>query len=710
MDGNSRSAEVSTDDQAKLFCILAENTTDIVIWSDLDTTRRYVSPAVKNILGYDPEELVGTKPIDFIHPEDTHRFQTTLDELYRGAIESALTTQRYRRKNGQYVWIEALFSLTRDHAEGPATGLVASLRDVSNRKQVEESLRISEERLAMALDSGSDGVWDWNVKSGYVAHSGKWHLLMGFGLDGTEPTMQAWSALVHSDDRPSANQAFTDHLKGLTPSFKIELRIMSKRTGGYRWTYTRGRVVERDLNGRAIRVVGSHIDITQRKEAEMTIAHMALHDPLTGLANRTLFHDRLEQQISSFEQHDRNLVLLACDLDYFKAVNDLMGHCAGDALLRAIADRLRQTASERDTVARLGGDEFAIIMHGSAHSSEAIGLAQRIVAAVQQPVIFEGHALVVSMSIGIAIWTGQDQTCSADELLKKADIALYRAKADGRNAFCVFETGMISQKTKRNELVQELQRAVEKQEFVLNYQPIVDLATGVVGGFEALLRWHHPDRGTIQPNDFISTAEESGLIVPIGKWVLNEACRQAATWPKHLRMAVNVSAVQFNHPQLFQSDVVAALATSGLAASRLELEITEGVLLKDAETVIMCLRGLRELGVSIALDDFGTGFSSLTYLRRFPFDKIKIGQSFVHEIADADTAEIVKAVVGLAKRAGAGVTAEGVETEEHLAYVIASGCTQMQGFLFSAPLDWLEADRMAVAKPSVPPSKRRRAR
>ena len=677
------------------FRLLAENTTDVVIWADLDTRRRYVSPAVESVLGYTPEELVGTKPTNFVHPDDAAAYGRLLDDLCQGAMANVMTTQRYRHKDGSFVWIEVSFSLMRDEADGPVVGYVASLRDVSDRKRVEEDLRISEERLAMALDSGSDGVWDLDASTGSMRLTGRWLGILGYHEHEVSPLLSAWELLTHPDDLPRAKSLLAEHLKGVLPKFECEYRVRTA-TGGYVWTLSRGKVVARDDAGRALRVVGTHIDISRRKEAEALVAHMAVHDALTELPNRTLFQDRLSQEIGHTERHGGSFAILACDLDRFKTVNDTLGHSAGDTLLRLVAERLSLVVREGDTVARLGGDEFAIILRQLDQPKQASFIASRMIASIEAPFVLDGRAVNIGISIGIAVASALIPGVTADQIYRNADLALYRAKAEGRNVFRFFEAGMDAQIAERMALEHDLRDAVKRGEFALHYQPIVDLASDRVCGFEALMRWQHPARGAVSPGEFIPLAEENGLIVRLGAWALHEACRQAASWPKHLRMAVNVSAVQFQKPHQLTQNVVDALASSGLAPDRLELEITESVLMQDAEAVIACLLHLRELGVRIALDDFGTGYSSLAYLRRFPFSKIKIDRAFVREIADPGTAAIVQAVVGLGRRVAADITAEGVETQEQRAHVVAAGCSQLQGFLFSKPLPAREATIIAL--------------
>lgn len=412
--------------------------------------------------------------------------------------------------------------------------------------------------------------------------------------------------------------------------------------------------------------------------------HLSLHDTLTGLPNRAFLAERLEQALDHGRRHKTSLAVLCLDLDRFKQVNDTLGHPVGDALLSAVADRLRGCLRQCDTVARLGGDEFAIIQSPLRRIEEAGTLAQRIVETLSEPYDLHGHQVVVGTSIGIAL--APNDTSEAGHLLKMADIALYRAKADGRGVFRVFQSGMDTNLQARRVLELDLRRALDERAFELHYQPLIDVASGRIDAMEALVRWRHPARGLVPPDEFIPLAEETGLIRPIGAWILRQACADAATWPTGVRVAVNVSAAQFKGPGLLAA-VSGALSFSSLPPGRLELEITETALLADADSTLSVLRELRASGVRIAMDDFGTGYSSLGYLRSFPFDKIKIDRSFVRDLeTSADCKAIVHAVTGLGMNLGIAITAEGVETAAQLDQIRAEGCDQVQGHLFSRPV------------------------
>jgi diguanylate cyclase (GGDEF)-like protein/PAS domain S-box-containing protein len=437
--------------------------------------------------------------------------------------------------------------------------------------------------------------------------------------------------------------------------------------------------------------VTTYMDITERRRSEEKIAHMALHDALTGLANRVLLNEQLEQALTRVKRGEMVAVHLL-DLDHFKNVNDTLGHPAGDKLLKDAADRLRALVRETDTIARMGGDEFAILQVAINQPADATALAHRVIESVSRPYELDGRQVVIGTSVGIAV--GPVDGLASDQLMRNADLALYRAKDDGRGTYRFFEPEMDAQMQERRGLEYDLRKALTAGEFELYYQPVVHLETNKISGFEALIRWRHPEKGLISPGTFIPLAEEIGFIVPLGEWVIRQACATAAKWPAHIRISVNLSPVQFKNPGLVQV-VMSALATSGVSADRLELEITESALLDDSDSTLAMLYRLREIGVRIAMDDFGTGYSSLAYLQSFPFDRIKIDRSFIKDIADGvGSLNIVRAMAALAKGLGMETTAEGVETNEQLDTVKSEGCTEMQGFLFSRPLPANELEEL----------------
>jgi diguanylate cyclase (GGDEF)-like protein/PAS domain S-box-containing protein len=426
--------------------------------------------------------------------------------------------------------------------------------------------------------------------------------------------------------------------------------------------------------------LATHEDVTERRRAEQRIVHMARHDALTDLPNRVLLREQLEHELKRVKRGEI-VAMLCLDLDHFKSVNDTLGHPIGDELLKLVADRLRGCTREPDTIARLGGDEFAIIMTQLRQPSDAAVLARRIRASISKPYQVDGHQIVSDISIGISI-APIDGT-EPDQLLKNADMALYGAKGDGRGTYRFFEAEMDKRMKERRDLEMDLRQALANGEFALHYQPLVNLQTNEITAFEALLRWNHPSKGLISPADFVPIAEETGLIVSIGEWVLRTACKETANWPNHVKVAVNLSPAQLKSKGLV-AIVKNALADCGMPAERLQLEITETMLMQNTFATLAMLHELRNLGVQIAMDDFGTGYSSLSYLRSFPFDKIKIDRSFIQDLANgAEPRAIVHAVAGLAKCLNMISTAEGVETQQQLDALHAVGCTEMQGYLFS---------------------------
>jgi diguanylate cyclase (GGDEF)-like protein len=456
--------------------------------------------------------------------------------------------------------------------------------------------------------------------------------------------------------------------------------------------------------GRAIEIINRPLksggwvatieDITERRRADEKIAHLAHYDGLTDLPNRILFRERLEQSLKAIRPGEQ-LAVLYIDIDEFKSVNDALGHAVGDELLKGVAERLRGCLRAADVAARLGGDEFAVIQTAIKDRSETTRLVDEIHSAIRQPLECMGHLITTDASIGIALAPGDG--VDLDQLLKNADLALYGAKGDGRRTYRFFEAGMDQRARARRSLELELRQAISNGSLETYYQPVVNIEDDKISSCEALLRWRHPERGMISPAEFIPIAEDSGLINQLGLWVLNTACAEAATWPDHVRVAVNVSPVQFRSPSL-ALNVAAALAACNLPASRLELEITEAVLIRDDEAALDMLHQLRKLGVRIALDDFGTGYSSLSYLQRFPFDKIKIDRSFIRDIAGPGaSSSIVQAVVNIAAASDMTTTAEGVETEQQRNLLYILGCTEMQGYLFSPAIPAAEVRRLLLS-------------
>jgi diguanylate cyclase (GGDEF)-like protein/PAS domain S-box-containing protein len=554
-------------------------------------------------------------------------------------------------------------------------------------KQADAALRESEERYALAVRGANDGVWDWSLKDDVLYVSPRWKLMLGLEEHENVSLPEDWLGRIHQEDAARVRSEIAAHLADDTRQFETEHRILHN-DGSYRWVRSRG-IAVRDAAGTPYRMAGSQTDITENK----------VSDALTGLPNRVLFLDRLERLIARAARHPGEMfAVLFLDLDRFKLVNDSLGHVLGDKLLIEIAQRLEQCLRASDTIARIGeehtiarfgGDEFTILLDGIKHVGDASVVADRIQQALGRPFHIDGHDIFMSASIGIATSaTGYDQP---EAVLRDADTAMYRAKALGKARSELFDAEMRARALVRLQLETNLRRAIERGEFQLHYQPIVSLATGLITGFEGLIRWRHAERGMVSPADFIPAAEETGLILPIGGWVLREACRQMAAWElmrapePPLTISVNLSAKQFMQSNL-TDQIEAILRETGLPASGLKLEITESTIIENVESVSARLLRLKDIGVQLAIDDFGTGYSSLSYLHRLPIDSLKIDKSFIHSMGKGkDSTQIVRAIIGLAHNLGLDVIAEGVETEEQRAQLAEWGCEFGQGFLFSKP-------------------------
>jgi diguanylate cyclase (GGDEF)-like protein/PAS domain S-box-containing protein len=558
-------------------------------------------------------------------------------------------------------------------------------------------LRQSEERLRTLIQNVSDVI-------SVVCEDGTIVYMSPSATDvlGYDPDAMIGSSVfdrVHPDDRERAVTFFADRSTDGTGGRRLQVRL---RAGDGCWRQTESIAGEAIDDPESNRLVLATRDVTERDRLERQLAHQAFHDPLTGLANRALFTDRVEHALARSRRGGSQLAVVLIDLDEFKSVNDTLGHAAGDELLLEIADRLSEIARTEDTVARLGGDEFAVLIE-NCEELTAIGATERFQQKLITPITIDGHELIVAATAGIAI--GGPSTESVAELLRNADIALYRAKSTSKGTHALFRTEMHDTVVRRVSLQADLRQALERDQLTVHYQPLIDLASGRVIGFEALARWSHPTRGQVSPADFIPVAEETGLIVPIGRWVLEHALSQLRAWDtlsgEELTIAVNVSGRQLTSPS-FHADVGAILARTAIDPSRLTLELTETTLLKDVDDAISRLHALKELGVRLAIDDFGTGFSSLSYLQQFPVDEIKIDKSFVDQIAASERAvELVRSVVALGGALGLDTVAEGIEHQEQAQHLRAVGCGVGQGFLFSRPLPAAAVEDLIRPQPAT---------
>ena len=584
-----------------------------------------------------------------------------------------------------------------------ATTLERSLRYSIKHQRALRQLAESEERYALALAGANDGLWDWDLRSNTLYLSPRYRAMLGYGADDLGNNPLDWLQLVHPDDRPDVEQAVRDHIEGRTEHYEAEYRMRCV-DGAYRWMLSRAQAVRRH-DGRALRLAGSQTDVSDRKTAELRLQHDALHDSLTGLPNRVLFQDRLLHLVQRGRRNGATSAVLFLDLDRFKIVNDSLGHLVGDALLVAVADRLRAALRPSDTVARLGGDEFTMLLEALADHAEAETVADRVLESLRAPFAVAEQDIYLSASIGIAMIP---PGATPDEVIRDADAAMYRAKSEGRGRHALFDSTLHEAALHRLDIETRLRRGLDEDDeaggLFVAYQPIAHAADGRLHGFEALARWRDADGHGMAPDEFIPVAEETGMIASLGRLVLREACRQLAEWhtghpaSADLTMAVNISGRQLLEPA-FVEVVAEALRDFGVRAESLRLEITETAASADADAVRVALEALfAQTGVRAHLDDFGTGAASLTVLRGFPGDALKIDRSFVDSMrSDPGALHIVRAVVSLAHELGMCVVAEGVETDWQLETLRELECEYAQGFLLARPLDAAAAGRLLAA-------------
>lgn len=650
------------------------------------------NPGAQRAKGYQAEEIIGQHFSVFYTDEDRHA------GLPARSLDTARNEGRFQaeglrqRKDGSHFWTSVVIEPIKDEHSGQLIGYAKITRDISERRQHELELLKAKElaeqysqemtTLSQFLDSvianipASVIVQDLQSQQILLANQQAERL---FGRQGTR--------MVGQLPRQCLVPAAVDYLEQQlargarsTKGYAAETRVDTAT--GPRTLRSRATLCD-NREGQGDYVLFVAEDATEELAAHAQIHHMAHHDALTGLPNRTLFHERLKQALLRGEDSGKLTAALCLDLDNFKNINDTLGHAFGDKLLRALGKRLRRELREHDTLARLGGDEFAVVLSGLETCDAARITAQRLIEAICPPFHIEGHQFSVGVSIGVAV--APDDHHQAEQLLGYADMALYEAKRNGRNRYECFHVELDVAARQRRLVETDLRTALHLGQLQLHYQPVVDQQSATVTGYEALLRWEHPTRGMIMPMDFIPIAEETGLIHEIGARALNLACQEAASWGTTQTVSVNLSAVQFKNANLVHT-VALALADSGLPATRLELEITESVLLGNSEENVRTLRALKDLGVSISLDDFGTGYSSLGYLRSFPFDRIKIDKSFVHDMCESREAmSIIRAITELSNSLMIKTTAEGVESAEQMERLLAEGCSHFQGYLYGRP-------------------------
>jgi diguanylate cyclase (GGDEF)-like protein/PAS domain S-box-containing protein len=671
----------------------------------------YFSKRWEVVFGFSPEREIGKSRLEVAqNAEDQALWKSHIDDLLARRPFRDLTYP-YRHKDGTLRWLrvsgQPVFGPAGEFQgyRGVGTNVTAEIEADQKLAEALTELKHANSRLEIqnllfdtALNNMSHGLCMWDAGLRIIVCNKRFPEIYGFSEEVVKPGTSLREVMDHSvaiGNHPgeTADDLYNSYLQELASRgcLTTERQIKGQRTIA---------VAHRPMSDGSW--VTTYQDVTEQKRVEAKIRHMAHHDALTGLPNRLLFREKMHHGLECVKSGEK-LAVICLDLDGFKSVNDTLGHSIGDALLRAVTERLLKCMGDRDSVARLGGDEFAVLQGAVGHRDESAALANILINAIAEPYELDGHEVIIGASIGIAL--APSDGLESDELLKKADMALYQAKNDARGIFRFFHPEMDTSRRSRHVMERDLNKALAEDQFELFYQPVINIESGLVTSCEALLRWHHPAKGLVMPGEFIGLAEETGLIVPLGEWVLRQACEEASKWPDEIKVAVNLSAMQFRRRNLVEV-VIHALASSGLPASRLELEVTETVLLIENDRAFSTLHQLRDLGVRIAVDDFGTGYSSFSYLRKYPFDKIKIDRSFVLESSEQgnECAAIIKAIAGVGNSLGMMTTAEGVETDEQLKLVRAEGCTEVQGYLFSRPrpaseiLNFIAKSSSAAAK------------
>ena len=681
--------------------VLGESTSDLVLVVDAEGTMTFASEAAAAMLGIWPGGLEGSKLSERVHPDDAASLATAIESWTDPEAEPTVAEIRLSDAEGEWIPAEATGNDLR--ANEHVKGIVVMVRDVSHREVSSWSLDESSARIVRAARSTSDGLWDWDLTTQHVHYSEKWREVVGIQADDVTGKPEDWLDRIHPEDRQPFESLLAAHLDGHTEALDHEHRVRTSE-GTYRWMLVRGLAL-RDADGRATRIAGSMLDVSERK----------LFDALTRLPNRGTFKDILEITVDRWvDEPGRLFAVLVIDLDRFKVINDSLGHSIGDRLLTSIARRIQSCVRPHDTVARLGGDEFSVLLDGLDVAEDAERIANEIKDLLGRPLSVNGTEVYSTASVGIAL-SSKGYT-KAGDMLRDADTAMHRAKDAGRDRAETFQTNMHIETLNHFKMEVDLRRAIRREEFVVHYQPLVDLHSGRLNGFEALVRWQSPERGFVSPMDFIPLAEEVGLIAPIDRFVLKAAAAQARDWQQghdrlgELAICVNVSSKQFSRDDLVEY-VASVLEDCELDPRCLKLEITESAIMTNPERAADILYDLRDLGVRLALDDFGTGYSSLGHLHRFPFDVLKIDRSFVSRLGVRDepardtgrgsrNPEIVSTIVALADALSLDVVAEGIETAEHLELLRAMGCRYGQGWFFSKPLTVEDAERVMDADPT----------
>ncbi len=686
-------------DVTRLLTTITDNLVGMIYRCRIDAiwTMEYVSEGCHKLTGYRPDELVFNNRVSYDQmtlPEDREHVGRTIRAAL-AANEAFDVEYRIRRADGQIRWVlERGVGLYDQH--GHLAWIEGFIQDISERMAANEALHEAVRRYRSIFEHATEGIFQTTPEGRYLNANPALARIYGHA------SPDELVAHLHDIQRqlyvlPQRRGEFVRLMQahGVVRNFESQVY---RRDGHIIWISENARAV-RDVDGSVQFFEGTVVDITERKQHEAVLEHQASHDSLTGLPNRSLLRDRIEQAIVKAQRDNHLVAVVFVDLDHFKLINDSLGHHVGDRLLLEVADRLLACVRGHDSVARQGGDEFVLVLTELHEENEILAIVSRLLEIISQPWMDEGQEYGLSCSVGISCYP-QDGG-DPDALLRCADAAMYKAKESGRSTYHFYTPELNLAISERLELENSLRHALEREEFRVYYQPRIDVASGRIIGAEALIRWDCPGKGIIPPDSFISIAEETGLIIPIGQWILEEACRQNSAWQRAglppINVSVNLSPIQFRHTGLVQS-VASALAQAGLDPAFLELELTESFVMHDAERINVAMKSLKTLGVDIAVDDFGTGYSSLSYLKRFPVDRLKVDKSFVRDIDnDPDDAAIVRAIITLGHALGLKVVAEGVETLAHLEFLRQHGCDELQGYYFSRPIPALEMEALLCA-------------
>lgn len=686
-------------DVTRLLTTITDNLVGMIYRCRIDAiwTMEYVSEGCHKLTGYRPDELVFNNRVSYDQmtlPEDREHVSRTIRAAL-AANEAFDVEYRIRRADGQIRWVlERGVGLYDQH--GHLAWIEGFIQDISERMAANEALHEAVRRYRSIFEHATEGIFQTTPEGRYLNANPALARIYGHA------SPDELVAHLHDIQRqlyvlPERRAEFVRLMQAHDVVRNFESQVY-RRDGHIIWISENARAV-RDADGSVQFFEGTVVDITERKQHEAELEHQASHDSLTGLPNRSLLRDRIEQAIVKAQRDNHLVAVVFVDLDHFKLINDSLGHHVGDRLLLEVADRLIACVRSHDSVARQGGDEFVLVLTELHEENEILAIVSRLLEIISQPWMDEGQEYGLSCSVGISCYP-QDGG-DPDALLRCADAAMYKAKESGRSTYHFYTPELNLAISERLELENSLRHALEREEFRVYYQPRIDVASGRIIGAEALIRWDCPGKGIIPPDSFISIAEETGLIIPIGQWILEEACRQNSAWQRAglapINVSVNLSPIQFRHTGLVQS-VASALAQAGLDPAFLELELTESFVMHDAERINVAMKSLKTLGVDIAVDDFGTGYSSLSYLKRFPVDRLKVDKSFVRDIdSDPDDAAIVRAIITLGHALGLKVVAEGVETLAHLEFLRQHGCDELQGYYFSRPIPALEMEALLCA-------------